>query len=256
MIARQTFAVWAPPESPWSAWAKPSLFTSLNRVLISLDGPEPITIEEAPWLPIFDRRTAIVIDLPGEAAVIRGLQLALHGYRPVPLFNTSYERSAVVNVDAILQGLNLGRKILDGITLPADAPPTFLLDSNRLAGGRAGLPGDYDNRWVVLPQDFPSAAKLREHGIAAVLLWQPHHIQPADDLAHILRRWQDGGLNIYVESGTLASAPAALRVHCPTHYKSILYRLFVFMGLRRNSAGGFGASVPIPSEGGSSGRWG
>lgn len=255
MNARQTFAAWAPPASIWSAWAKPALFTELGRVTSELGSAEPLSVEDAPWLPIFDQRTAIVLDVPGEVAVVRGLQLARHGYRPVPLFNTTHESGAVVNVHEILQGLNLGRRLLPEIPLPADAPPVFLLDSNRLPHRLGGIPGTYDNRWVVLPQDFPSAAKLRAHGISAILLWQRENAQPADDLAHVLRRWQDGGIDIYVEYGTLASAPAPLRVHRPRFYKSVFHRLLVLFGLRRNSAGGFGDTVPVPSE--NSGRsWG
>ncbi len=253
MIARQTFAAWAPPESPWSAWAKPALFTALDRVTASGEAPEPLSEGEAPWLPLFDRRTAIVIDLPGELAVLRGLQLARRGYRPVPLFNTTHEAKAVVSVREILTGLNLGRKVLGEVVLPADAPPVFLLDSGRLPTKRSGVPGTYDNRWVVLPQDFPSAQKLRAHGVAVVLLWQLENAQPADDLAQVLRRWQDGGLDIYVEHGTLASAPTPLRVHRPRFYKSLFFRLLILAGLRRSSAGGFGAYVPEPSASGGMG---
>jgi hypothetical protein len=248
MIARQTFSIWAPPESPWSAWAKPSLFFDLDRVFANAPDEGPITVEAAPWLPIFDQRTAVVIDLPGVVSVTRGLQLARRGYRPVPLFNTTHGRDAVIPVRDILEGLNTGRRVIPATGIPADAPPAFLLDSQRLGG--TPLPGRYDNRWTVLPQDFPSAAKLREHGMVAVLLWQLHHAQPADDLAHVLRRWQDAGLDIYLEFGDLASPPVPLKVHRPSRYKSILHRLFVLSGLRRNSAGGFGSVVPEPSQGG------
>lgn len=256
MNARQTFAVWAPPESPWSAWAKPALFTDLDRVAASLGGVEPLTEADAPWLPVFDRRTAIVIDLPGELALLRGLQLARRGYRPVPLFNTTHDFAAVVNVRQILEGLNLGRTVLAGLTLSADAPPVFLLDSKRLPTRGRGVPGTYDNRWIVLPQDFPSAAFLRAHGVSVALLWQFENAQPADDLAHVLRRWQDGGLDLYVEYGTLESAPAPLQVRRPPFYKSLFHRLQVLFGLRRNSAGGFGAHVPVPSESSGSRGWG
>lgn len=248
MKARHLFALWAPPESPWSAWAKPALFADLDRVFAEGRDEGPIPGDDAPWLPVFDRRTAVVIDLPGVVSVTRGLQLARRGYRPVPLFNTSHAANAVVPVREIAEMLNTGGRVLPAMELPADAPPAFLLDSKRLSGLVA--PGTYDNRWVVLPQDFPSAAKLREHGIAAVLLWQREPAQPADDLAHVLRRWQSAGLAIYVEYGDLASPPAPLTVHRPSRFKSVLHRLFVLAGLRRNSAGGFGSIVPVPSEGG------
>lgn len=248
MNARHVFSLWAPPESPWSAWAKPALFSDLDRVLAEGRDEGPIPATDAPWLPVFDRGTAIVIDLPGVTSVTLGLQLARQGYRPVPLFNTSHATNAVVPVREIAEMLNTGRRVLPAMDLPADAPPAFLLDSKRLHG-RAN-PGSYDNRWAVLPQDFPSAAKLREHGIAAVLLWQREQAQPADDLAHVLRRWQEAGLDIYVEYGDLASSPSPLTVRRPSRFKSVFHRLFVLSGLRRNSAGGFGSIVPVPSQGG------
>jgi hypothetical protein len=250
MNARHAYAIWAPPESPWSPWAKPSLFADLGRVFSTAHDEGPINVEDVSWLPIFDKRTAIVIDLPGGVAVTRGLQLTRRGYRPVPLFNTSHEGNAAVSVREILEGLNTGRRVIPAMEIPADAPPAFLLDSKRLGDGRSPPPGIYDNRWTVLPQDFPSAAKLREHGIAAVLLWQRENAQPADDLAHVLRRWQDAGLDIYLEYGDLPSPPVPLTVHRPSRYKSILHRLFVLAGLRRNSAGGFGSIVPEPSQSG------
>ena len=40
------------------------------------------------------------------------------------------------------------------------APPAFLLDSDRMKAP-APDPGRFDNRWLVFPQDFPSAAFLR-----------------------------------------------------------------------------------------------
>ena len=71
-------------------------------------------------------------------------------------------------------------------------------------------PGTFDNRWVVFPQDFPSAAFLRSRGVAEVLLIQAG-AQPQEDLAHVLLRWQQGG--------------------------------------PRNNAGGFGAVIPVRSGG-------
>ncbi len=247
MNARHTFAVWAPPGCPWSAWAKPALFADLDKVFVEAPEPAPITVEDASWLPIFDRRTVMVLDLPGGLSVTRGLQLARRGYRPVPLFNTSHDRLSAVPVRDVLEGLHTGRRVLSEIDLPADAPPAFLLDSRRLGAVRPS-PGTYDNRWVVLPQDFPSAAKLREHGIAVVLLWQQRKGDPSDDLAHVLKRWQEAGLDIYLEHGDLPSPPEPLRVRTPSRYKSLFHRLFILAGLRRNSAGGFGSMVPQPSE--------
>ncbi len=249
MTARHTFATWAPPESPWSPWAKPVLFTELDYT----HGAPSVVLPEMShdmfaWLKPLHRRTAIVLDLPGEAAVAGGLQLTRRGYRPVPLFNTSSASNAVVSVTAIVAGLKAGEAILEKAALPADAPPAFLLDANRLPTTTRARPGMYDNRWVVLPQDFPSAAVLRRHHIDTVVLWQRANVAPANDLAHILRRWQEAGLTLLTKCGEPDQPPSPLNVPRPSLFRSVLHRLAVLSGLRRNFAGGFGSTVPEPSQ--------
>lgn len=251
MIARQTYFIWAPPDAVWSPWAKPVLFAELPEVPAGFPlGIVPLTECQVPWLSVFARRTAVVIDLPGELAITRGLQLAAHGYRPVPLFNTSHMTNEVVPTRALIAGLHTGRSVLGSLQLAPDAPPAFLLDSGRLPDRALVAPGRYDNRWVVLPQDFPSATKLRDHHIDTVLLWQEQTAQPREDLAHILRRWQEAGLNVFLKTGAEESAPERLVVNRPGRFRSLLHRLFVLAGLRRSSAGGFGSIVPQPSSSG------
>jgi hypothetical protein len=251
MLARETFFIWAPPDAAWSPWAKPVLFSELAEVPAGFPGGiVPFTDSEAPWLSVFGRRTAIVVDLPGEVAVIRGLQLAHHGYRPVPLFNTSHTSGEVVPTREIIAGLHTGRAVLASLHLANDAPPVFLLDAGRLPHRMPATPGRYDNRWVVLPQDFPSGNRLREQGIDTVLLWQNDPYQPKDDLAHILRRWQEAGLRVFVKHGPLDQPPELITINRPSRFQSVFHRLFVLMGLRRNSAGGFGSIVPEPSQSG------
>ncbi len=249
MLARETFFIWAPPEAVWSPWAKPVLFSDLAEMPNGIPGGvPPLPSEEVPWLSVFGSRTAFVVDLAGEAAIIRGLQLAQHGYRPVPLFNTSRAGSEVVPTREIIAGLHTGRGVLSSLHLPVTAPPAFLLDSGRLPHRMAVSPGNYDNRWVVLPQDFPSGGRLRKQGIDTVLLWQMSGTQPLDDLAHVLRRWQEAGLRVFVKCGALAQAPELITVKRPSRFRSVFHRFFVLMGLRRSSAGGFGAVVPEPSR--------
>ncbi|MFA6961560.1 MAG: hypothetical protein WC205_12465 [Opitutaceae bacterium] len=251
MIARQTFFIWAPSNSVWSPWAKPVLFAELPEVPIGISGGvPPLTAPEVPWLSVFGHHTALVLDLPGEAAVLRGLQLAHHGYRPVPLFNTSHSQGEVVPTRELIAGLHSGRQVLASLSLPANAPPAFLLDSGRLPHRIPVAPGKYDNRWVVLPQDFPSGNRLRELGIDTVVLWQTEGGQPRDDLAHVLRRWQEAGIPIYLKYGMAEQPPASVTINRPSRFMSIFHRLFVLAGLRRNSAGGFGSIVPEPSQSG------
>ena len=48
----------------------------------------------------------------------------------------------------------------------------------------------------MLPQDFPSAAFLGNHGIKEVTLIQRGGLTPATDLSHVLLRWREGGIRL------------------------------------------------------------
>src|SRR5208337_2702449 len=129
---------------------------------------------------------------------------------PVPLYNASPGSpfvglspgaqgawDAAVDMRPIVAAIGRITASLQALNLPADAPPAFLLDSNRLLGTtRPVTPGMFDNRWMVFPQDFPSANFLLVHGIQKALLVQKDRLEPQDDLAHTLLRWQEGGITV------------------------------------------------------------
>ena len=249
MTPEEIYAVWAPGTSPWSAWAKPVLFTVLNRVTAP---PELVLPEDLPWVRgEAARTTAVVVDLPGEAAVLAGLALARQGYQPVPLFNGCLAPGMVVDVTPLAAALLAGSGVLRQQRISRDAPPAFLLDSRRQTGKELVLPGRFDNRWAVVPQDMPSGNHLRAAGIGAVLV-RAAKIQ--EDLTHILCRYQEAGLVLSQVVDDLRQAQP-LAVTAPFGFRSFWYRLGVFAGLRRNSAGGFGAVVPQPGSSGSRHRF-
>jgi len=242
MTPEETYAVWAPDDSRWSAWAKPVLFTALARVTPLAEMALPETL---PWAPPAGRG-AVVVDLPGAAAVLAGLALARQGYRPVPLFNGCLASAMIVDVMPLAAALLAGTEVLRGLSLPREAPPAFLLDSKRREGQCAVKPGLFDNRWAVVPQDMPSGTHLRAAGIEAVIV---HCDRVAEDLTHILCRYQQAGLRLErVAEGATAAEPLA--VSAPRRFHSLLYRFAVLARFRRNSAGGFGAVIPQPSSGG------
>jgi hypothetical protein len=254
MKGPELFDLWAPPDAVWSRWAKPVLFAQWPPPLLSrAAGPEaPASAEAAapvPDLPL-DLSLAVVVDLPGAVSVHTGLALARRGYRPVPSFNGSHFPGALVNVEPILRALADGAGSLGGLQLPPEAPPAFLLDSRRQSSDGAPEPGRYDNRWLAFPQDFPSANFLLSRRIHRVLLIQEAgRARPADDLAHVLRRWQEAGIEILLLHPGEGS-PAALQVEKPSRFRSLSYRALAILGLRRNSAGGFGSIIPLPPSGG------
>lgn len=258
MDGSQLFEVWAPEESVWSRWSKPALFAGGAPVLAAQPSSQPLMPVHSIQAQTgaydaggLDAWTAFVVDMPGERSVEIGLALARTGYRPVPLFNTAYHVSAIVPVEAILSRLRDGADELQGLAIPTDAPPVFLLDSQRLAPVTPPQPGRFDNRWAVFPQDFPSANFLLSKGIRRVVLLQDERFQgaPRPDLAHVLLRWQEGGVEIYSQDPDGNMSPRPIQVEKPSAFRSLFYRALTLAGLRRSSAGGFGSVIPIPSSG-------
>ena len=248
MTKEEVFNAWAPEGVEWSAWAKPVLFAQWPDTVTPSSTTVASEGHDYLWLPSASSRTAVVIDLPAVESVRAGIALARRGYRPVPLFNTSYGPSPVIEIAPLILELARGAIELQTRLLPADAPPAFLIDSNRMRPAAPPSPGKFDNRWVVFPQDFPSGTWLRARAVAEVLLIHPGG-RVQEDLAHVLRRWQDAGLRITAAAPS-DSAPRAIEVAPPSWFRRAWYRMITIAALRRNNAGGFGAVIPVRSSGG------
>lgn len=242
-LNEQAFTAWAPDDSVWSVWVKPVLFA--EAVAQARTPTEPTSAAEASRYPDPRHGTAVVLDLPGRSGARLGLALAARGYRPVPLYNGGSGSGAVIDVAPIAVTLGAGSRELAGLRIPTHAPPAFLLDSDRMKGPPPA-PGRFDNRWMVFPQDFPSATFLRSHGIQRVLVVQ-EGATPRDDLAHVLLRWQRAGIELSLASPDAPDASRPLRVRPPSRFRRAWYRALASLGLRRSNVGGFGAMVPIPS---------
>ncbi len=252
MNPSELYKLWAPEDAIWSRWAKPVLFADKTFI-----GGEPTQTTQwqssnNAWVPTSESGTAVVLDLPGPDAAWYALALSQRGYRPVPLYNgvVGPGPSALVNVCGIVDALHAVGESLMSLQLRPDAPPIFLLDENRFAGGIIASPGRFDNRWWVFPQDFPSANFLLSQGIRSVILGQNRTGSPQRDLAHVLLRWQEAGIQILACDVNSQAQPTPLRVQRPNNFRALWYQALVLAGLRRNSAGGFGAVVPQPSSGG------
>jgi hypothetical protein len=191
----------------------------------------------------------IILDLPGVAGIIEGLALCELGFRPIPLYNGTTPPShlpldcEVVPSKEIFTHLRPGAQIIKKSDLRPDSPPAFLLDSRRLSY-RGSVVGRYDNRWCVFPQDMPSADFIKGQGIRTVIV-RAAFIQ--SDLAHILRRYQDGGLGVFLCSNPDVQ-PSLFHVEKPSRFRSLAYRTSTLRLLKANSGGGFGGFIPIPEE--------
>lgn len=271
--AARLFQIWAPPGVVWSRWVKPVIFaqevlpstTNLDPSLLAAPSPKSIGIagrwpgeaaqpvRSTDWandvahLPL-DQTTALVIDLPGVDALEIGLLLAARGVRPAPLFNTCNGPAAVINLNTIIERLEQGATTLQQLSLPMNAPPAFLLDSKRNPTFLPPEPGDFDNRWLVFPYDFPSATFLATRGIKNILLLY-HNL--ADDLSHVLQRWHDAGLTIFTQRLPGANPLQPYRPFRPPYFRRLwsVFLLTVAHKLHYSNVGGFGAMLPHSSGG-------
>jgi hypothetical protein len=221
--------------------------------------PEPSSIVNEPrqperllteGLPPPADRQALVIEMPGPLAVTMGLAVAEMGYRPVPLFNAcpapwvaGAPAPAAVDVDSIQAVLARGAGRLSSLPLPADAPPAFLLDADRQKARMSLMPGVFDNRSVVFPTDFPSAAFLQSQGIMGVVLLREMDHGVLWDLVRALRGWERAGLPLRAWRLDRPGAPEWTALPRFGFVFEWLRRLWAFLSLRRNPLGGYGALV-------------
>lgn len=257
----EIFNAWAPEGSLWWTWTKPVLFSHLDRVMATTE--VCATPGNVDWCPPLESKVVVVVDLPGAESVMMGMALADRGYRPVPLFNAiplpggepvldpfSGRAVAAVDVLPIVGALRQGAERLAGLQISNDAPPVFLLDANRHGDGRVMEPDEFDNRSVCYTTDFPSANFLLAHGFQRALLVQRTRVDLQQDLAHVLRRWQEGGIALEIMRLDLPLPPERLEVARPTWYGAMFQRALARLGLRRSWTGGFGAWVPESGAGG------
>ena len=239
------YKIWTPDNSLWSEWAKPVLFASASAKDIPVESAS-MDLPQVSWLTKRNYHNMVIVDLPGKSGIEEGLGLAALGYQPVPLYNgvaNPDNTPMLVDVREIVAALFSGANILRNLPILDSAPPTFLLDSNRM-GALVKAPGYFDNRWCIFPQDMPSADFLLARRIQEVIV-RSDRIR--DDLAHILCRYQEKNIKISIcESSEIYG----IIVPKPSRFKSLFYRCAVILGLTRNSTGGFGGIVPTPSSGG------
>ena len=104
--------------------------------------------------------------------------------------------------------------------------------------------GSYDNRWVTLPQDFPSGVLLASRGFQHATLLHDNGLTIRPDLAHVLRRWQEAGIEIRVIDVRSGEVADRVQVPKPSGFKLAWYAVTALLGLRRSNVGGFGSMIP------------
>jgi hypothetical protein len=262
MTSDEVYRAWAPQEGSWSNWVKPVLFAHTDDPNAASVQLTPPTVDVS-WALVADGSTSVVVDLPSDAGVWVGLALAAKGYAPVPLYNAlpsppnpdvvydpMTDTSAVVTVWPIVRSLVQAALALERLQLSFDAPPAFLLDANRAYGKVELSPGQFDNRSISLPTDFPSANLLVSRGIRQIVLVQESQSKPQPDLAHTLLRWQMAGIRILAKSLADTDPPRSIEVERPSSFQRLWYRFLATLGLTRSPFGGFGGRLPMAGSSG------
>lgn len=249
MTREELYEIWAPRGAVWSPWAKAVIFANFQWPEVSSPPDSP---PHLPWLAHSDR-LAIVADLPGSFGVELAIAMARRGYRPVPLYNAAPAAGVVpelVDIRSIQVAFSNFADELNSLRLPFNAPPAFLLDANRRGGGVIGVPGQFDNRSICFPTDFPSAAFLTGQGITTALLVSQTDRNPQADLSHALLRWQQAGIKILSIALNDNQPAQPIQVQKPSRFRTLWYGWLAAVGLKHNPLGGFGGRVPFPSQGG------
>jgi len=257
------FETWAPRESVWSRFAKPTLFSFMDDE--QMHGSMEM---EKDWGVALERETALFVDVAGREGVAIGLIAAERGYRPVPLYNAcpfpfsdlypanditsiltvprpeSLSAPTAVEVVPIMASLYEGAGKLAQFQIQATAPPVFLVDANRLGHVYFVPEGWFDNRSMLSALDLPSADLLKERGLKRIVLVQTS-AKPQRDLLFILIEWQTQGVQMMWQRPWEAWGPKPIVLKRLSPPRALFNRIaLAFRHRRHNKLGAFGRMVP------------
>lgn len=147
-------------------------------------------------------------------------------------------------IDLLVAGARSPRAFPSG----AKAPPAFVLDARRSAGGREPPVGSFDNRWAIFAGDMPTSNDLFGERIARVIVVQSGP-RALGDLETTLRRYQRDGLELLLLDVDEPRELTPLTLDNPSWVERLMD------GARRRFSlpprrwdGSFGRRVPIPEE--------
>lgn len=216
MTGRDIFKIWAPTGAKWTQWVRPVPFVGINEN-IKIYEISDFNISNIYYLEELVTDTAIIVDIPGNDSIKEGIALAKMGYRPIPIYNgTDQQKGAIATVDnySIKVGLIKGAKELEKIKIDENAPPAFLLDTNRMNRFKMNI-SIFDNSWDIYSQDLPTAEYFFNNGIKNIII-SSRIIQK--DLSKILYKFQNKGINILFTNGY--DKPKKVKINKP-HEKTI-----------------------------------
>jgi len=199
MAGKDIFKIWAPAGVRWIDWVRPVPFVAIDNIN-QINSNCNFTIPNINYISEPHTDTAIISDLPSYDSIKEGLALAKIGFRPIPLYNGTTEQQgamALVNNHTIERALIWGALELNKIKIPDNAPPVFLLDSNRTHRFKMDV-SVFDNSWDLYKQDIPSVEYFKKHKINKILI---RGMAIQKDLIRILYEFQIKGIAIFFTNG-------------------------------------------------------
>lgn len=200
MTGQEIYKIWAPENVRWVQWVRPVPFMRIDENFKTYE-LEKFDIPNIRYIEELNQSTAIIIDISGINSIKEGLATAKIGFRPIPIYNGTEEQTgarATVDNHSIKLGLIKGANLLKKLNIKKDAPPTFLLDTNRMNRYKMEI-SIFDNSWDIYTQDMPSGDYLISNGINKIIVRVEEKIQK--DLSKILYKYQCKGIKIYFTNG-------------------------------------------------------
>ncbi len=247
--ARALSRVWGPhAHGPWTPFHCLTLFVSLDyldRESVGPCGADPWPVQAFRMPEWVDSATMLVVDLPGPQSAALGAALGVAGCDLVCTFNNWPHPQGVIRPEETLAVLLRYASWLaaERSAFPTPAPVAWLCDAGRL-GGRAGKPGEFDNRYYIEDSIMPGPNFLRARGITKVVYASSSSGALRADLGVHLHAYSKDGLYV---GQAVATEDGQLQGPEPMHLPEPSFKT---TGFFRSSAGGFGAPVPHPSSGG------
>lgn len=195
----EIFRIWAPVGAKWVDWVRPVPFISINNDFKVYEFCD-FTIPNINYIKESNSDTAVIVDLPGNESIKQGLGLAKLGFRPIPLYNGVNEpKGAMATTDnhSISIGLARGALEVKKMRIMDNAPPVFLLDSNRMNRFKMNV-SVFDNSWDIYAHDMPSSKYFIKNGINKIIV-RGECVQK--DLNKILYELQKDGIKIFFTNG-------------------------------------------------------
>lgn len=200
MTGRDIFKIWAPVGARWVDWVRPVPFVAIDSEDFKIYKVIDFKIPKINYIDKVQEDTAIILDLPGYSSVLEGIALGNLGFRPIPIYNgTNEQKGAISIVDnhAVESVLIWGALEIKKIEIGNEAPPVFLLDSNRMLRIKMNSTM-FDNSWDIYAQDIPTAQYFLKNGINKIIV-RGENIQK--DLNKILYQFQKEGIKILFTNG-------------------------------------------------------